>query len=277
MAEQFGRVAIVGLGLKGGSLAMVLRRKRLAKELIGIDTDETILTKAVHRDIVDQALADLEQGIGGADLVVLAVPTHSAPEVLASISSHLQLGAVVCDVGRIKGPVLAKAAEVLPQENPFIGCHPVVLKEEVNIDEAFPALFKDRPCILTVAGRRDEAAIKRIKEMWEEAGCQVKEMDPEVHDRLFSVLEDLPLTLLQLIRKAAGQVSGYVENLEDYSSKELQEITRLVANLSPHAVDRVWTNRKSFVHVLAYYRLRLKELSEVLQEGSLEDLKKALM
>jgi len=277
MAEQFGRVAIVGLGLKGGSLAMVLRRKRLAKEVIGIDTNDTILTKAVHRDIVDQALADLEQGIAGADLVVLAVPTHSAPEVLTTISSHLQVGTVVCDVGRIKGPVLEKAAEVLPQENPFIGCHLVVFKEEENIDEAFPALFQDRPCILTVAGRRDEAAIKRIREIWEEAGCKVEEMDPEVHDRLFSVLEDLPIMLLRLIRKAAGQVSGYVDDLEDYSSKELKEITRLVANLSPYAVDRLWANRESLVHVLAYYRLRLKELSEVLQEGSLEDLKKALL
>lgn len=102
-------------------------------------------------------------------------------------------------------------------------------------------------------------------------------MDPEVHDRLFSALEDLPIMLLRLIHKAAGQVSGYVDDLEDYSSKELKEVTRLVANVSLHAVDRLWANRKSLVHVPAYYRLKLKELSEVLQEGSLESLKKALL
>ncbi|MGD8995812.1 MAG: prephenate dehydrogenase/arogenate dehydrogenase family protein [Syntrophobacterales bacterium] len=276
MAEQFGRAAIVGLGLKGGSLAMVLRKKRLVKEVIGIDTDATALTKALHRDVVDQAVGDLEQGLSQADLVVLAVPTHATADVLADIPSHLQVGAVVCDLGRIKGPVLAKAAEVLPQENPFVGCHPVVFEEEKDIDEAYPALFQDRPCILTSGERRDEEAVKRIREVWEAAGSKVEEMDPEVHDRLFAVLEDLPILFLNLVCKAAGQVSGYVDKIDDYSSQELKEITRLVSKVSPHAAERLWANRKPLVHVLAYYRLKLKELSETLQEGSPQDLKALL-
>lgn len=276
MAEQFGRAAIVGLGLKGGSLAMVLRKKRLVKEVIGIDTDSTALTKALHRDIVDQAVDDLDQGLAQADLVVLAVPTHSTADVLADIPSHLQVGAVVCDLGRIKGPVLAKAAEVLPQENPFVGCHPVVFEEEKDIDEAYPALFQDRPCILTSGDRRDEEAVKKIREVWEAAGSKVEEMDPEVHDRLFAVLEDLPIIFLNLVCKAAGQVSGYVDEIDDYSSQELKEIAKLVSKVSPHAAERLWANRKPLVHVLAYYRLKLKELSEALQEGSLQDLKALL-
>ena len=276
MAGQFGRAAIVGLGLKGGSLAMVFRKKRLVKEVIGIDTNATALTKALHRDVVDQAAGDLEQGLSQADLVVLAVPTHSTSDVLADIASHLQVGTVVCDVGRIKKPVLEKAAEVLPQENPFVGCHPVVFEEEKDIDEAYPALFQDRPCILTSGDRRDEEAVKRIREVWEGAGCKVEEMDPEVHDRLFAVLEDLPIIFLSLVCKAAGQVSGYVDEIDEYSSKELKEITRLVAKVSHHAAERLWANRKPLVHVLAYYRLKLKELSEALQEGGLQDLKALL-
>jgi prephenate dehydrogenase len=276
MAGQFGRAAIVGLGLKGGSLAMVFRKKRLVKEVIGIDTNATALTKALHRDVVDQAAGDLEQGLSQADLVVLAVPTHSTSDVLADIASHLQVGTVVCDVGRIKGPVLEKAAEVLPQENPFVGCHPVVFEEEKDIDEAYPALFQGRPCIITSGDRRDEEAVKRIREIWEGAGCKVEEMDPEVHDRLFAVLEDLPVIFLSLVCKAAGQVSGYVDEIDEYSSKELKEITRLVAKVSHHAAERLWANRKPLVHVLAYYRLKLKELSEALQEGGLQDLKALL-
>jgi prephenate dehydrogenase len=255
---------------------MVLRKKRLVKEVIGIDTDATTLTKALHRDVVDQAVGDLEQGLSQADLVVLAVPTHSTSDVMADIASHLQVGAVVCDVGRIKGPVLEKAAEVLAEENPFVGCHPVVFEEEKDIDEAYPALFQGRPCILTSGDRRDEEAVKRIREIWEGVGCKVEEMDPEVHDRLFAVLEDLPVIFLSLVCKAAGQVSGYVDEIDEYSSKELKEITKLVAQVSPHAAERFWANRKPLVHVLAYYRLKLKELSEALQEGSLQDLKALL-
>jgi prephenate dehydrogenase len=276
MAEQFGRVAIVGLGLKGGSLAMVLRKKRIAKEVVGIDTNQTILTKAVHRDIVDQAVAELAEGLAQADLVVIAVPTQSAPEVLASVAPHLRVGAVVCDVGRLKGPVLEKAGEILPEENPFVGCHPVVYMEDKDIDEAFPALFQKRPCILTLGRRRDEEAVKQIREMWEAAGCKVEEMDPEVHDRLFSVLEDLPVLLIRLIHKAAGQVSRYVDEVEDYFSRELKEIAKIDATISQQVTERFWANRKSIVHVLAYYRLKLKEVSEVLQGGSLQDFQKLL-
>jgi len=140
MEEQFHRVAIVGLGLKGGSLAMALRKKRIAKEIVGVDTNRTVLTKAVHRDIVDQALEKLAEGLPMADLVVLAVPTYSAPEVLASVAPHLRSGTVVCDVGRLKGPVLEMAGEILGDDNPFVGCHPVVYMEEKDIDEAYPAL-----------------------------------------------------------------------------------------------------------------------------------------
>ena len=276
MAEQFRCVAIVGLGLKGGSLAMVLRKKRIAKEVVGIDTNRTVLTKAVHRDIVDQAVGELAEGLPKADLVVLAVPTYTAPEVLASVAPHLRRGTVVCDVGRLKGPVLEKAGELLPDDNPFVGCHPVVYTEETGIDEAYPALFQNRPCILTLGRRRDEEAVKGISEMWETAGCKVEEMDPEVHDRLFSVLEDLPVLLIRLIHKAAGQVSRYVDEVEDYFSRELKLITKIDAPISPQVTERFWANRKSIVHVLAYYRLKLKELSEVLQEGSLQDLQKLL-
>jgi prephenate dehydrogenase len=112
--------------------------------------------------------------------------------------------------------------------------------------------------------------------MWEAAGCKIEEMDPEVHDRLFSVLEDIPVLLLRLIRKTAGQANRYVDEVEDYFSRELKEIAKIDATLSPQVTERFWANRRSIVHVLAYYRLKLKELSEVLQGGSLQDLQKLL-
>ena len=89
MAEQFERAAIVGLGLKRGSLAMVLRKKLLVKEVIGIDTDATALTKALHRDVVDQAVGDLEQGLSRADLVVLAVPRFRISKHETRNKSHM--------------------------------------------------------------------------------------------------------------------------------------------------------------------------------------------
>ena len=107
-------------------------------------------------------------------------------------------------------------------------------------------------------------------------GARVEEMDTEVHDRLFSVLEDLPVLLIRLIRKTAGQSSRYVDEVEEYFSRELKEITKIDDTISPLVTERLWANRKSVVHVLAYYRLKLKELSEVLHGGSLQDLQKLL-
>ncbi|MFP3870201.1 MAG: prephenate dehydrogenase [Syntrophobacteria bacterium] len=276
MAEQFQRAAIVGLGLLGGSLAMVLRKKRLVQEVVGIDSDETVLAKAVHRDIVDRAETNPERGLSLTRLAVLAVPTYMAPDVLVSISPYLEPGTVVCDVGRIKAPVMAKAAEVLSPETPFVGCHPVVPKEGADLDEAYPALFKGRPCILASGEVSTEEALRQVKEIWEEAGCQVEEMDAEIHDRLFAVLEDLPVLVLRSVSRAAGQVSGYVDDLEKYSSRELKEINRIVAAMSPHVAELFWANRNPLVHVLAYYRLKLREVSELLQEGTLQDLERFL-
>jgi prephenate dehydrogenase len=277
MAELFQRAAIVGLGLVGGSLAMVLRKKRLVRQVIAIDTDERVLAKAVHRNVVDQAVADATQGLSQARLVVLAVPDHLTPDVLSSIAGHIEPGAVVCDVGRIKGPVLARAAEVLPESVPFVGCHPVVLKEGKDLDEAYPALFQNRPCILTPGNPRNEEAVRQLKGIWEEAGCRVEEMDPERHDRLFSVLDDLPIVLLQLICRAAGQLSAYVDDLDLYSGRELKEITKLVAKAPPQVLERLWANRQPLLHVLTYYRLKLKEVAEALQGEDPQALEALLM
>jgi prephenate dehydrogenase len=276
MAELFQRAAIIGLGLVGGSLAMVLRKKRLVGEVVGIDSDETVLAKAVHRDIVDKASREPGEGLSLARLAVLAVPSHRIAEVLAEISTHVEPGTVVCDVGRIKAPVLECAAEVLSGETPFVGCHPVVPKEQQDLDGAYPALFQDRPCIMTPGAHRSEEAILQVRTIWEEAGCRVEEMDPKVHDRLFSVLDDLPIILLRLISRAAGQVSGYVDDVDRYSGRELKEINRLVAKMPAHIAEQFWANREPLANVLAYYRLKLKELSEVLQEGTIQDVEKLL-
>jgi prephenate dehydrogenase len=277
MAEQFQRAAIVGLGLVGGSLAMVLRRKRLVKEVIAIDNDEKVLAKALHRNVVDQAVADPEQGLSQARFVVIAVPDHLTPQVLTAISGHIEPGAVVCDVGRIKGPVLARAAEVLSERTPFVGCHPVVLKEGKDLDEAYPALFQNRPCILTPGSPHHEEAVRQVRAIWEEAGCRVEEMDAERHDRLFAVLEDLPTVLLQLVCRAAGQLSAYVDDLDLYSGRELREITKLAAKVPPQMVERLWANRQPLQHVLNYYRLKLKEVSEALQGEDPQELAALLL
>ena len=197
MAEQFRRAAIVGLGLKGGSLAMVLRKKRIAKEVVGIDTDKTILTKAVHRNIVDQAVTELAEGLPQADLVVIAVPTYSAPDVLARVAPYLQAGTIVCDVGRLKGPVLEKAGEILTDANPFVGCHPVVYMEGKDIDEAYPALFQNRPCILTLGRQRDQVASHHRNHIGP-SEQQCRRMDAEtdvivpVHHRILGIVNQCP-------------------------------------------------------------------------------------
>lgn len=268
MTEQFQRAAIVGLGLVGGSLAMVLHKRRLAREVVGIDKDERVLAKAVHREIVDQAVDDPETGLSRARLVVLAVPAHLAADVLASISAYIEPGTLVCDVGRLKGPVTARAAELLPESVHFVGCHPVVLKAGKDLDEAYPALFQERPCVMTPGEKRNEEAIRQIRRIWEEAGCRVEEMDVERHDRLFSILEDLPLLLLRLIFKTADHLGAYVEDLDQYSGRELKEIGRLVEKMPLETMETLWAGREPLLHALTYFRLKLKEISEALQAES---------
>jgi prephenate dehydrogenase len=201
----FERVAIAGVGLIGGSLALAGRAAGLIGEAVGIGRSEANLATARRRGIVDRTVREAA-AIGPVDLVVLAVPVRSTAAVASALLPHLRPGTVVTDVGSVKGEVVAAMEALLPADRPFVGAHPIAGSERAGAAAAHSDLFRGARCVLTPTARTDAAALRRVRALWEGVGARVEEMTPAAHDRALAwtshVVHALAYALVRAIERA---------------------------------------------------------------------------
>jgi len=169
MPVHFKQVAIIGVGLIGGSLGMILRRKALADHVVGIGRRVENLKTAVELGAIDRYVADPKEGVAGADLVILATPVDTYERHLKDWAHCLEPGAIVSDVGSVKGTLVERSEEAMPDGVHFVGAHPIAGKEKTGVAEGTELLFKGARCILTPTTRTDPHALEQIKQLWEEA------------------------------------------------------------------------------------------------------------
>ncbi len=207
---MIGRVAIVGLGLIGGSLGMALREKRTDKRgnagpfVIGWDCDEQARVLAQELGAIDRAVADCEQVVIDADLVVVAVPVLAVREIFGLIGPALQPGTVVTDVASTKASVCAWAAEFLP-EGIFIGGHPMAGSEQSGVGNARAALFAGATYCLTPTAATSAQAIERAIELVHAVGARPHVLDPDAHDRAVAAVSHLPFLLSTALVNVTSQ------------------------------------------------------------------------
>jgi prephenate dehydrogenase len=182
MTVHFKQVAIIGVGLIGGSLGMILRRKALADHIVGIGRRVENLKTAVELGAIDRYVADPKAGVQGADLVILATPVDTYERHLKEWAHCLRPGAIVSDVGSVKGMLVEQSEAAMPAGVDFVGAHPIAGKEKTGVAAGSDQLFKGARCILTPTKRTDPQALERIRQLWEETGSIVLTMDP--HRRL---------------------------------------------------------------------------------------------
>src|SRR5688572_775844 len=180
MMPHFQRVAIVGVGLIGGSLGMILRRQRLADEVVGIGRRVENLKMAVELGAIDRYVSDPKDGVQGADLVVLATPVDTYEPHLRDWASCLHPGTIVTDVGSVKGALVEQAEELLPKDVHFVGAHPIAGKEKTGVAAGSDQLFRGARCVLTPTCSTDAGALAVMRGVWEAAGSIVLEMDPHL-------------------------------------------------------------------------------------------------
>jgi len=186
-------VAIVGLGLIGGSLARALRSAGAAGRVTAFDTDPRQRRLGVELGVVDAAPDSAAAAVAGADVVVLAVPVLHTAEALRSCRDALKPGAIVTDVGSTKQSVLADVAAVCGGLPPwFVGGHPIAGTEMSGVAHSMANLFHNRRVILTPHARQDAGAMERVAALWTAAGARVVHMDPAQHDAVFAATSHLP-------------------------------------------------------------------------------------
>ncbi len=270
MTLHFSHVAIIGVGLIGGSLGMILKQRGLADSVVGIGRSLENLKTAVELRAIDRYVTEPRDGIRGADLVVLATPVDTYERHLKEWAADLSPGAIVTDVGSVKGPLVAQAEALMPDRVRFVGGHPIAGKEKTGVAAGSPDLFKGARCILTPTAKTDAEALSLMTRLWETAGSVVLTMDPFVHDQVLGAVSHLPhVAAFALINALSDFGDRHTPTLDllSYSGGGLRDTTRIAASSPEMWRDIFLWNRKNVVELIETYERQLQHLKHLITSG----------
>jgi cyclohexadieny/prephenate dehydrogenase len=227
----FDRAVIIGLGLIGSSLARALRREKLARQIIGCDTDAGVRAVAKKLHLADKIVSNTGAAVAGADLVVVAVPQSANIPVVAAIGSRLKRGAIVTDVGSVKQAAIQALAPRLPADVSFVPGHPLAGTENSGPAAGFAELFRGRWCILTPLPGTPAAAVGKVREMWRRCGMQVETMDAAHHDRVLAITSHVPhLIAYTIVDTVAALESRMQAEVIKFAASGFRDFTRVAAS-----------------------------------------------
>jgi len=270
MAEtpHFKRIAILGVGLIGSSLARVVRREGLADEVVGLARSEATRERILALGLVDRAEADPAAAVAGADLVVLALHLGGYEAVGTAIAPHLAEGAIVTDVGSAKRAVIDRLGALLPSHAHLVPGHPVAGTEHSGPDAGFAELFQDRWCILTPDAGADPDAVETVAGMWRAGGMMVEIMDAEHHDLVLALTSHLPHAIAYTIVGTATELEGDLQSeVIKFSAGGFRDFTRIAATNPEFWRDVFLANRDAILEVLARFTEDLTALRKALRQG----------
>lgn len=266
------RLAIVGVGLIGGSLALGLKAAGVVGRVVGIGRGQANLETALAYGIVDEITRDVAAGVEGADLVFLATPVCSLGPVAGQMMPHLKPGAILTDGGSVKQAVIDAIEPQLRDDVHFVPGHPVAGTENSGAEAAFASLYQDRRCILTPTERTDPAALALVARMWEIVGSQVEMMDVEKHDRVLAAISHLPHMVAYALVNSVGAYDRYDENILKYSAGGFRDFTRIASSDPTMWSDIAQTNRQALVEMMDQFETFFAELKEDVAKGDGERL-----
>lgn len=264
MSLYFHKVAIIGVGLIGGSLGLVLREKGVANHIIGIGRGVGNLKIAKAMGIINEYTTEVEKGVEDADMVILATPVCATLHLAERIKNHLRKGALVIDVGSVKKEIVSKIDEILSADVYFVGTHPIAGTENAGAEAAFSTLFHGRKCIITPTKRTDKHALEKVETLWRTAGSQVVFMDPERHDMICAAISHLPHVVAYTLVNTIG---GVEEDVLRYSAGGFKDFTRIA--LSPPEMwrDICLLNKRPILHMIELYEKKLKQIKLMIERG----------
>ncbi len=261
-------MTLCGVGLIGGSLALVARRERLVEEIVGLGRTQANLDVALKRGIVDSATRDPDEAAHGADLVMFAVPLRAMPETLAAMAPRLPAEAVISDVGSVKGWVVGTLEPLLGPRMALVAAHPVAGKEITGAAAADEELFVGHRVIITPSGRSTPAALDKIERLWRATGARVERMSPAEHDEILARISHLPQMVASALAAAlAGECVGGRE-VAQYGAGGLRDTTRIAASSAEMWRDIVLTNRAAIVKALEDFRITFGEFELAIRDGN---------
>lgn len=248
---MFKRIAIIGVGLIGGSIGLAVRKNRLASKVIGIGRRKVSIDKAIRKSAIDFGTLNLKQGIKGADLIIIATPADKVELKIEEVSKYAETGAIVIDVNSTKQRVVGIAQRYLPKDIFFVGTHPIAGSEQTGVFSSNAELFNGSICIITPTPRTNKEAFEKIKRFWGDIGARVKIMSPKLHDNIVADISHLPHILAYTLCSAVSQKDIKM------AGTGFKDVTR-IAKSSPHMWEEIFIqNQKSLLRSVAVFQKNL--------------------
>ena len=246
---MFEKVAIVGLGLLGGSLARELKHRRLASTIYGVCRSDASKKRAQSLDIVDYVV-DLPTAIEGADLVVLATPMQSMLPIIKSVHALFSTNTIITDVGSVKTDLYTQLKQACPQLLPrFVLAHPIAGGENSGVAASRLGLFKDKNLIITQTKEVEAEAVERIRQLWEQVGAQVITMSLQQHDAIFAKTSHLPhVVAYSLVNYLSAQDND--EQLFSLAAAGFYDFSRIASSNAEMWRDICMTNRVEILNAV---------------------------
>ena len=268
----FKQMTIAGVGLIGGSLALVAKREGLVNRVVGFGRTQANLDIAKARGMIDLASRDPEQAARGSDLVMLAVPILTMRATLEKMLPQLAPDAIVTDVGSVKGWVVRELEPLIRPPVTLVAAHPVAGKETTGAAAADPELFRDRRVIITPSATSSEAAIIKIEKLWKATGARVERMDPDLHDALLARSSHLPQIVSSAL--AAALLDERVGGLsaDEFGAGGLRDATRLAGSSWEMWRDIFATNRDALRSAMQRFGTTFAEFERTINAGDIEAL-----
>jgi prephenate dehydrogenase len=270
----FNKTTIIGVGLIGGSLARVLKDKDLTREITGAGRSKESLELALRTGVIDRMEQSSARAVEGADLVVLSSPVGAFEQLVTEIAPSLKKGAILTDVGSVKGAMVKRIEALLPAGVHYVGGHPIAGKEKHGVGEASGALFRGAKCILTPTAGTDPRALEAVKALWLAAGANMVLMDPDAHDHIFAAVSHLPhAAAFAMVSTVAGFNAG-PENYINFSGAGFRDFTRIAASSPEMWRDICLLNGKNIIDMIDRYEAELKRIKKAIKQQDAATLEK---
>jgi len=265
---MFRQVTLIGLGLIGSSLAHAIKRKNLAERIVGYDASESVRKRAAEIELA-AIVATPGEAVKNADLVILCSPVGSYKELAGAMAPYLRPGAILSDVGSVKGAVVRDVAPFVPESVHFLPAHPIAGTEQSGPDAGFSSLFDHRWCIITPLPGADSVALEKLKAFWEGCGSQVEVMDPAHHDLVLAMTSHVPHLIAYNIVGTAHDLEKVTEGeVIKFSAGGFRDFTRIAASDPIMWRDVFLNNREAVLEVLGRFNEDLSQLQRAVRDGN---------
>jgi cyclohexadieny/prephenate dehydrogenase len=263
---MFERVSLIGIGLIGSSISHAMRRKGLAKEIVGSARTKQTLDTALKLGLIDMGYDSAAAAAKGADLVILSVPVGACGPLTAEIAPHLRPGAILTDVGSVKAAVVRDMAPHVPKGVHFVPGHPIAGTEQSGPEAGFAELFEGRWTILTPEPGTDAAAVDKLKTFWTKLGSKVEIMSAQHHDMVLAITSHLPHLIAYNIVNTAEHLERVTEKeVIKFSAGGFRDFTRIAASDPTMWRDVFLNNKEAVMEMLRRFSDDLAELRRAIE------------